>query len=266
MVYAVYFTGTETTKKIVCRLAEQLDDKYIDVDFSLPKSREGSLSFHKDDLVILGLPVIAGRVPNLLLPFLNTLNGCGALAVPVVLYGNRSFDDALMELRDLMENRGFHTIAAAAFIGEHSFSRKLGKGRPDKEDMKIVARFAEQIKKQLCSGTNLREIPVEVEGSPMPYRDYYKPRDRHGRFIDIRKVKPKTSDNCKDCKLCAEICPMGSIDREYVKYVHGICMKCCACEKRCPVSAKYFDDPGYLYHKEELEAIYTDRQQPKIFL
>ena len=38
--------------------------------------------------------------------------------------------------------------------------------------------------------------------------------------------------------------------------VPGICIKCGACIKKCPQSAKYYDDTGYLYHKEELEAMY----------
>lgn len=73
------------------------------------------------------MPVIAGRVPNVLLKFLDTLQGGGALAVPVVLYGNRNFDDALIELRNILQDRGFYAIGAAAFIGEHSFS---GSWRP----------------------------------------------------------------------------------------------------------------------------------------
>ena len=37
-------------------------------------------------------------------------------------------------------------------------------------------------------------------------------------------------------------------------------MKCCKCIKGCPRGAKYFDDAGYLYHKEELEAMYGGRR------
>ena len=83
------------------------------------------------------MPVIAGRVPNVLLKFLDTLQGGGALAVPVVLYGNRNFDDALIELRNILQDRGFYAIGAAAFIGEHSFSRILAAGRPDSSDLEL---------------------------------------------------------------------------------------------------------------------------------
>lgn len=89
------------------------------------------MEFRQAILSVFGTPVIAGRVPNVLLKYLADIRGNGALGVPVVLYGNRNYDDALIELRDIMEAGGIRTIAAGAFIGEHSFSKVLGAGRPD---------------------------------------------------------------------------------------------------------------------------------------
>ncbi len=42
--------------------------------------------------------------------------GNGALAVPVVCYGNRNYDDALMELRNTLEAGGFHTVAGRGIL------------------------------------------------------------------------------------------------------------------------------------------------------
>ncbi|MGI6722142.1 MAG: EFR1 family ferrodoxin [Anaerovoracaceae bacterium] len=264
-VCAVFFTGTETTKKIVTAIARELDPDYVEMDFSPLAARQKPLVFREDDLVIFGTPVIAGRVPNLLLKYLATIEGNGALAVPVVLFGNRNFDDALIELRDILENGGLHTIAAGAFVGEHSFSYTLAAGRPDEEDMKTAREFAAQIREKVAAGADTSK-PIAVAGTPYPYRKYYTPRDRNGKGIDIRKVKPKTNDNCNDCKLCAEICPLGSIDYDDVTNVKGICMKCNACVKRCPQHAKYYDDEGYLYHQHELEAMYKRRADISLFI
>ena len=108
--------------------------------------------------------------------------------------------------------------------------------------------------------------PVFVEGVPFPYRGYYTPRDRHGNGIDIRKVKSLVNDKCTDCKTCADVCPMGSISRDNVREYTGICIKCGACIKKCPEGARYYVDEGYLYHQQELEAMYGRRAEPVWFL
>ena len=151
-VWAVYFSGTGTTEKVVTRMAkiaaEDLGAEYKTFCFNLPKDREGELSFGPGDLVIFGTPVYAGRVPNLLLPYIrDKVKGNGALAVPVSLFGNRNFDDGLIELRNVLEADGFHTVAGGAFVGEHSFSRTLGAGRPDAQDMALVEGIIDMVKK-----------------------------------------------------------------------------------------------------------------------
>lgn len=270
-VWAVYFSATDTTKKTVLTIADEaarlLGAEREDYDFTLPGMRENGFAAGKDDLVIFGTPVYAGRVPNVLLKYLATIQGNGALAVPVVLFGNRNFDDGLIELRDILENTGFYTVAAAAFVGEHSFSKALAAGRPDADDMKEALAFAGKVAEKV-KGLPEGEVPapVEVEGVPHPYRGYYQPRDRKGVSIDIRKVKSLVSDACDDCKICADVCPMGSISHENVREYTGICIKCGACIKKCPKQARYYEDEGYLYHQHELEEGYTRRAAISLFL
>ena len=270
-VWAVYFSATGTTKKVVEHIAHSIAGTigaaYGCIDFTLPDARTGALRFNVNELVIFGTPVIAGRVPNVLLKYLDQLNGNDALAVPVVLYGNRDYDDALIELRDILERGGLHTIAAAAFIGEHSFSLSLAKGRPDHADLKKAGAFAGDIVKKVNGVTDISEIkPVSAKGTPAPYRGYYQPRDRQGNAVNILKVKPLTNDDCTDCLLCARVCPMGSISYDNVRDYTGICIKCGACVKKCPVHAKYYEDEGFLYHQHELEEGYKRRAEPELFI
>lgn len=265
----VYFSATGTTQKVAdalaASLAQKLNAKVVTNDFTLPAAREQELCFAADELVLFGLPVYAGRVPNLLLPFVSKkVVGGGALAVPFVLYGNRNFDDGLIELRNVLEANGCHTIAAGAFVGEHSFSYTLGAHRPDDADMQVVEKLAELIAQRVNTLEKAPETPIEVKGCD-PIRPYYTPRDRAGNPVNILKVKPKTNDKCTNCGLCAEVCPMGSISRENPAEVTGICIKCGACFKKCPVGAKYYDDEGYLYHQHELEEGYARRAEPEIF-
>lgn len=273
-VWAVYFSGTDTTKNtvkyIADKVAETLGAAQDEFNFTPKPARTGWPEFGPEDLLIFGTPVIAGRVPNVLLKYLATLPGNGALGVPVVLYGNRNYDDALIELRDILQDGGCRTVAAGAFIGEHSFSKTLAAGRPDEADHAVMEEFAKKVAEKVQGlsedDPSLAE-PVFVKGTPKPYRGYYQPRDRQGTHIDIRKVKPKTdTDICLECGVCIEVCPMDSVDHMDVTNVPGICIKCCACVKKCPVGAKYYDDKGYLYHQHELEEMYTDtRREPELF-
>jgi NAD-dependent dihydropyrimidine dehydrogenase PreA subunit len=266
---ALYFSATGTSKKIITGIANRLSENIVGkieintIDFTLPEARRQAVSFRKEDIVVVGVPVYAGRVPNVLLKYLKTLAGNGASAVAVVVYGNRNYDDALIELKDILEADGFRVVAGGAFIGEHSFSRTLGQNRPDEHDMAAAVDFAGRIHRKITAPGEISTVAVKGN---KPYRDYYKPRGKNGNTVDIRKVSPKTNSDCIDCKLCADICPMGSIDAGDVSKVTGICIKCCACIKNCPVEAKYFDDENYLRHKQELEMEFMERREPEFFV
>ncbi len=269
-IWAVYFSGTGTTRRTVERIAggiaSRLNLPAESVDFSRPAVRQETLCFGEKDLVVFGTPVYAGRVPNVLLPFLRErIVGGGALAVPVVLFGNRNYDDALIELRNILAADGMHPIAAGAFVGEHSFSRVLGADRPNAEDEALMDKFAARVA-ELAAGLDAAPVKSVAVRGQEPLRAYYTPRDRAGNPINILKVKPKTDlSRCGGCGLCADLCPMGSIDPADVSAVRGICIKCCACVKGCPTGAKFFDDAGYLYHQHELEAQYARPAENEVF-
>lgn len=270
-VWAAYFSATDTTKKVVTqiarRLAQQTGRPLEAFDFTLPQARKEPKVFAPGDLVVFGTPVYAGRVPNLLIKYVASVQGQGALAVPVVCYGNRNYDDALMELRNTLQAGGFHPVAGAAFSCQHAFSETQNAGRPDISDLTIATGFADQVFHKVEAITDPAALaPVPVPGND-PVGPYYTPRDRHGNPINILPVKPKTSDACTQCGLCAQQCPLGAIDAEDAHQVPGKCMKCNRCVKHCPVGAKYFDDPNYLYHKSELEDLYSwPRKTPELFL
>jgi len=268
-VYSLYFSPTDTSKKIAEHIGNNISSKLNKnlniIDFTLKLKREETYTFEDKDLIICALPVYAGRLPNVLLPFLkNNLKGNNALCVPLVLYGNRNYDDALIELRNILEENNFHSIAAGAFIGEHSFSKILAKDRPDKNDYIKADELSDLILKRLEKLETYPKEPIYVKGET-PIRPYYTPRDRNGNGIDIRKVLPKVNHYCNDCKLCVNVCPMNSIDKTDVRKYNNICIKCGACIKKCPMKARYYDDEGYLYHKRELEEMYEKRKEPEIF-
>ena len=87
----------------------------------------------------IAVPVYAGRVAPIALQRIRRLKGENAPVVLVAVYGNRDYEDALVELRDETTCLGFTPLAAGAFIGEHSYSRPgmpVAEGRPDANDLK----------------------------------------------------------------------------------------------------------------------------------
>lgn len=270
-VVALYFSPTYTTKKCVTAIAKGAVEtlgsgvSYKEYNITTPMMRRQVPEFGPGDLVVFGVPVYIGRVPNLFRDYFASIKGNGAIGVPVVVYGNRAFDDALIELRDIMQESGFMCIAAGAFIGEHSFSYTLGGGRPDAADLQKATSFGEDIARRLMEGA---EPPanLEVPGNPYPYT-FFDARSGKGKSIDLRKVKPQTdSEKCTNCGYCAMLCPMGAIDPENCSLVPGKCVRCCACVKLCRPKAKYFADETYLEHKAILEEKFTEpRKEPQIF-
>jgi len=269
--WAIYFSATGTTQKIVTKLsdaiAKHLNTTREDFDFTLPPARTSAPAIAAEDFVVLGVPVYAGRVPNVLLKYLAEIKGDGAIALPITMFGNRDYDDALIELKDILEERNFHVLAAAAFVGQHSFSEILAKGRPDDEDIAVACRFAETVAEKTLRIPGKETIPpLHVKGTPKPYRGYYQPRNADGTPADLRKVKPEVGDRCNNCKKCSLSCPMGSISFDNVREYKGICIKCGACVKKCPQKARYYQDEPYLHHKRELEEGLTRRAEPETFV
>lgn len=268
-IYKIYFSATGTTRKVVDAIGDKLAH-ILNVnthchDFTLPSARLSFPDINPDSIVVFGVPTYAGRVPNVLLKYLDAIQGNGSIAVPIVTFGNRAFDNALIELRNILEKHDFKTMAGAAFVAEHSFSTVLAAGRPDTDDIAFAEKFADDIVDKISKTENIGyHEPIMVDGDADAF--YFQPKTDDGRPIDIRKVKPKTDGKCVKCGLCSRICPMGSISSEDFSIITGICIKCGACIKKCPAQAKYFDDPDYLYHKKQLEERYSRRAENKVFI
>ena len=163
-VKAACFSPNGATRTAALRLSKRMADPlalpFSLTDFTLPAYRETTYSFTQGELVVFAVPVMAGRVPNKLLPFIRSgFTGGGALAVPLVTFGNRAFDNALIELRNELEASGFHTVGAAALAARHVFSPIMAPGRPDGEDWAALDRFAQELLDKLAA---LEGIPAPV--------------------------------------------------------------------------------------------------------
>ncbi len=107
---ALSYSATGVTDKVVRTLAEalaaELSLPLTCRSFTKPGEREENLSFGKGELVIVGSPTYAGRMPNKIAPdFQARLQGSGALAVAAVTFGNRAYENSLAELCALLEGK-----------------------------------------------------------------------------------------------------------------------------------------------------------------
>lgn len=265
-VYAVFFSPTGNTRKIVETMAHavagMLNIPYDTVDFTLPGFREGNLHFRENDFVVLGTPTYAGRVPNKLMPFIrDSIHAEGAHGLAVVTYGNRNYDDSLMELFTLMEENGFFMTGACAVPTEHVFDARLAAGRPTEADLSAAADYA-----RMVTGRNARLQRNDLPGHD-PVGPYYVPKGRDGQPAVFLKAKPLTDPSkCIGCGLCAQVCPMGNFSPENVTEAKGACIKCQACIKACPRQAKSIEHEAFLSHVDMLVEHFADREAETIFI
>ncbi len=234
----VYFSATDVTRKYVRAMGKALDKPIDEYDFTLIANRDPRTapSFGPDCLVIVGVPIYGGRVPTVCLDYLYRLKGDGTPCIVVGSYGNRDFDDAVVELEDIMSERGFVVIGGAAVIGRHSFSDEIAGHRPTREDLDSAAEFARRA---------AAKDRVPLEKGIIPGNRPYKEKGNNPNTM-----LPSTLDTCINCKMCAKKCPNGviSIDdpKTFVKDASN-CLRCNSCVVRCPVKAKYFD--GEMWQK-----------------
>lgn len=252
----IYFSPGGTTQKISTALAKHLSDEAEEINLlTHPLTEQTEKEIPQDNVLIAAVPVYAGRVPELVAKQLKYLKGQKGPAVAIVVYGNREYDDALIELRDLLDENGFIVCAGAAFIARHSIFPEVAAQRPDQADMELIRAFAEEIRGIVnLSPKQMLSTSLPVKGN-RPYRN-----------TGVIPLHPKGDRHCTKCGKCAGICPKQAIDPQSPKKTDKKrCISCSACIHICPEHSRAFR--GMIYNKvnQKFRSNCAERKEPEFF-
>lgn len=260
------FSPTGTTRNVLDAIADGIGAAATSRhDLTLPASwiADGWDRPSAGDLAVIGVPVYGGRVPALAVERLRaSVAGGGMPAALVVVYGNRAFDDALLELRDLAVELGFAPVAGATFVGEHTFSTRrwpVAEGRPDIADLALARDFGRKVRETLEGCDDPAGMPKLTVPGNVPYRE----------GVQAAAISPDTeAAACVLCGECARRCPTGAVrlEAESVETRKELCLRCLACVRACPTGARAMLHPRILEFGRVLHEQHGLRKEPQIFM
>ncbi|MGN1140747.1 MAG: EFR1 family ferrodoxin [Oliverpabstia sp.] len=218
--YEIVFSPTGGTKKVADILINKLADESAYIDLCDRDADFSFISLKEDNFCLIAVPSYGGRVPAAATERIRQLKGNGAKAILVVVYGNREYEDTLIELKDTLDACGFISMAAVTAIAEHSIVRKFAAGRPDAQDTKELESFAEKIKERIAGNSSYK---LAVPGN-RPYKE-----------SKSLPMHPSANKSCTKCGICAKNCPVGAISMENLTQTDNErCISCMRCISVCP--------------------------------
>lgn len=243
----LYFSPTGGTKRTAQHLAGALGGETLYTDLTVHPAQSAPA-----DAAVIAVPSFGGRVPPLAAQRIRQLKGGGAPAVLLCVYGNRAYEDCLVELQDLASEAGFRVVAAVAAIAEHSIARQYAAGRPDAQDLARLSAFGEAIREKLACG--------ELTEPELPGNRPYKP-------FGVLPMLPAPTGGCVSCGVCAKECPAQAIDPQDVSKVNkDACISCMRCIAVCPHSARQLPPEMLDVLSNKLAKVCADRKENELYL
>lgn len=260
-IWLISFSPTRTSKSVIEAIASGIRDIPCEsIDLTYPDTAlEKRLA--ADELAIIGVPVYAGRVAPLAVERLAAIQGSSTPAVIVVTYGNREFEDALIELRDVAEKAAFKPLAACTFIGEHSFSGSetpIAADRPDSVDLATAEEFGVKIVEKLATVEDFGTASSLKVPGDIPYK----------KGMGALPFSPMVIQaDCTQCEVCIPTCPAGAISLDSkIEVDQNLCIFCCACIKNCPEGAMIIDAAPIKEKRQWLYENCVERKEPELYL
>lgn len=247
------FSPTGGTEKAAKMVTSEWGTPVETVDLTDPAIDFSKRGMGADDLALIALPSYGGRVPGLAAERLGQIQGNSAKCVLLCVYGNRAYEDTLLEMADIAKKAGFTVAAAISAVAEHSIMRQYASGRPDREDERRLKSFGKIILERYEAGT--------LNGQPrLPGSRPYKKAGGAG-------LVPKAGAGCNGCGLCAESCPAEAISRENLKTADAKrCISCMRCAARCPQGARKVNGALVSVASLAIKKACSERKEAKLLL
>ena len=247
MFYEITFSPTGGTKKCADLLSAAWMEK-AEIDL-MNRKADFAKRFAAEDICLVAVPSFAGRVPAVAAERLEMMQGGGAKAILVAVYGNRAYEDTLAELEDILKDCGFQPVSGAAVVAEHSIFREFAAGRPDAEDAEQLKGWSEKLKEKAEKGGE-----VSFPGN-RPYKAY-------GPIA----MKPR-AEVCQGCGKCVSRCPVGAISGNDPKETdEERCISCMASVMECPIRARCVEPQLLASVKNKLKNALSGRRESELFL
>lgn len=248
-VHAFYFSPAHSTRTIVRAVANGVSENCMQHD--LTRGMNDPIELSENDTVVIGVPSYSGRVPELAVQSIAKITAHGTPAILVCVYGNREYDDTLLELSDLCRERGFKVISASAFIARHSIFPNIAENRPNSDDLVAAHDFGV---KSLSFIPQKEAINLTVKGNK-PYRK-----------VKSIPLKPKGSSKCNNCGTCVALCPVGAISEQNPRKTENEkCISCAGCIEVCPQKARKFSGLLYTLVKRQFTKKFGARKEIELF-
>lgn len=248
---AIVFSPTGGTKKAAEMFMSGWSDAVGTVDLGIQGFDGSTVRIAEDDRVLVAMPCFGGRVPSVAVERLEGIAGNGASCIVMCVYGNRAFEDGLVEMADAAKDAGFTVVAGIAAIAQHSIMPQYATGRPDAADLERLREFASATMRSLERG---EDATGSIPGN-RPYKD-----------AGAVPLVPSVSKRCTRCGTCAEMCPVAAIDTASFVADKKACIACMRCIDVCPVNARGINKLIVKVAAASIKKAAEMRKEPELFV